>query len=151
MRHTTLLRAVAILRNAPLAAACVLAFVLMLAAGGLSFADIESGPAPTFGPFTVLDAVGVTAEPVDRDSRRALKLSLAERGAVVTSLRAGGPAIRGGVRVGDVIERVDGGRVDGPKTLTHAVERSDASDLDLVVVRSGHREHLAIERPRLGA
>lgn len=151
MRPALLQRALDAFRRAPLVWTCGLVFLVSMGATGLGLANIETGSVAAVRPWTPLDAVGVTAEPVDRDSRRALHLTAAEHGAIVTSTRANSLAARADLRVGDVIERVDGGRVDGPVTLTHAVQKAGDPKINFTISRAGHRLHRTIDRPRLGA
>ena len=52
--------------------------------------------------------LGATVEPIDRAMAAKLGLKAADRDLVVTSIASGGPAAEAGLRVGDVIERIDG-------------------------------------------
>ncbi len=126
------------------------AALLMLAISGISFASIGTGNHAVLLAPTPLDELGLTGEAIDPLARRALHLPPAEHGAVVTSTRAGGPASRAGVRVGDVIERVGGLRVDGRRTLTQAVEGGKGSTLRLAILRKHQHIHASVERQRMG-
>lgn len=130
-------------------AAAVLA-LLMVAASGLSFANIGTGGHSALLTPGPLDELGLTGEAIDPLARRALHLPPAEHGAVVTSTRAGGPAARAGVRVGDVIERVGGLRVDGRRTLTQAVDGNDTRTVRLAILRKHRHIHAWVERQRMG-
>lgn len=76
-----------------------------------------------------------------------LAANAAPAGLVVTSLQTGGPAASAGLRVGDVIDRVDGHRAQSPDILTqaetddvallHVVARGDAGARTLLLRRHG--------------
>lgn len=130
-------------------AASVAAAVLVIAASGLSFANIGTSEQAALLPPSPLDQIGLTGEAIDALTRRALHLPVGEHGAVVTSTRAGGPAARAGVRVGDVIERIGPLRVDGRRTLTQAVADNGAPTLRLVILRKHRHIHASVERQRI--
>ena len=54
------------------------------------------------------NALGATVEPVDQSTAGLLGLQSSGGDLVVTSLANKGPAVDAGIRVGDVIERIDG-------------------------------------------
>ena len=76
-----------------------------------------------------------------------LAASAAPAGLVVTSLQTGGPAAAAGLRVGDVIDQVDGHRALTPDVLTqaeadnvailHIAARGDADARTLLLRRHG--------------
>lgn len=130
--------------------ASVVAAFLVIAASGLSFAEIGSRDHAALLTPSPLDQIGLTGEAIDPLTRRALHLPATEHGAVVTSTRAGGPAALAGVRVGDVIERVGALRVNGRRTLTQAVVDNSAPTLRLAIVRKHRHIHTSVERQRMG-
>jgi putative serine protease PepD len=75
-------------------------------------------------------------------------------GAVVQSVRPGGPAQRGGLQVGDVIVGMNGRRVDDPADVSAAIRGQVPGDTVTVQVqRDGHPVTLDVElgkRPRRG-
>ncbi len=81
-------------------------------------------------------------------SRPYLGLSTGEgpNGATVAEVVPGGPSARAGLRVGDVVKRMDGGRVAEPADVAAAIaDRKPGDDIDVVVERSGQEVELSVE------
>jgi hypothetical protein len=94
----------------------LLVAVLVLLIGGVGAAALLSRHSPVVAGLTpregspareLDEAIGATVEPLDPATARSLGLRPATRGIVVTSVANGGPAVRAGVRTGDVIIAVD--------------------------------------------
>ncbi|HND52331.1 MAG TPA: PDZ domain-containing protein [Pirellulaceae bacterium] len=73
-------------------------------------------------------SLGVTVAPLSDEARQRYGVQV-RRGALVTSMRAGGPAERAGMRVGAIIVGVDGVRVDTPDDLVDALRDARAGQL----------------------
>jgi len=86
------------------------------------------------------NAVGATAEPLDRATARSLAIPVTERGLVVTSVAWNGPAARAGVRAGDVIERIDSIPIASLNDAAVALEVARAP----ITVTLNSRGHYAI-------
>jgi predicted metalloprotease with PDZ domain len=86
------------------------------------------------------NAVGATAEPLDRATARSLAIPANERGLVVTSVAWNGPAARAGVRAGDVIERIDAIPIASLKDAAVALEEARTP----ITVTLNSRGHYAI-------
>jgi serine protease Do len=69
-----------------------------------------------------------------------------EKGALVASLTAGGPAAKGGLQTGDVITRIDGHDVKNNSDLTRQVGQvSPGQEMRLSVLRDGRTQDLTIK------
>jgi len=94
--------------------------------------------------------LGITIQSVTQDIASGLGLK-APKGALVSSVNPGGPAAKGGVKVGDVVVGVDGKDVASANDLTHLVAAAAPNqELHLQVQRDGGRQTLTIragERP----
>lgn len=70
--------------------------------------QLESPASGSARALMRLDTVlGATVEPVDRNTAGMLGLPSSEGGLVVTSVASRGPAAEAGIRVGDIIERIN--------------------------------------------
>ena len=78
------------------------------------------------------NALGATVEHVDAGTAAMLGLSSSQGDLVVTSVATHGPAARAGIRVGDVIERID----NRPATQAHSAALS-AARTPVLIIRSG--------------
>lgn len=58
--------------------------------------------------------------------------------AIVTSLRSGGPAERGGTKVGDEVHAVDGRRTRGAAAVRRDLRQTHRCRVDLDLRRGGH-------------
>ena len=94
--------------------------------------------------------IGITVHEVDGAAGGAT----AEEGAIVTDVRAGGPAAAAGVEAGDVVVEFDGERVRGTRSLTRLVQETPAGrTVPAAVLRDGERVTLTVtpeERRRPG-
>jgi putative serine protease PepD len=80
-------------------------------------------------------------------SRPYLGLSTGEgpSGATVGEVVAGGPSARAGLRVGDVVKRMDGGRVSEPADVAAAIaDRKPGDKVEVVVERGGQEVELSV-------
>ena len=77
-----------------------------------------------------------------------------DRGALVQDVTPLSPADKAGVRVGDVIVRMDGQEVKSTEDVSRIVDASDPGDtVDVEVVRAGKRQQVEVklaERPTIG-
>lgn len=80
----------------------------------------------------------------DRRSAGLLHLSKVEGGLRVDALIPGGPAEKGGLRVGDVIDQVDGKSFDSVETLSAAMQKPGPHDLG---IRRGGAHSTAVVHP----
>jgi serine protease Do len=88
--------------------------------------------------------LGVGIQTLNKDLAEAMNLDL-EEGVVVNSVQDGGPAAKAGVQTQDVIVEFEGTPVKDTEHLRLLVARTKpGSTSDLVVLRSGKREHLKL-------
>jgi membrane-associated protease RseP (regulator of RpoE activity) len=86
------------------------------------------------------NVLGATVERVDQGTAGMLGLSSSEGDLVVTSVASEGPAAKAGIRVGDVIERID----NRPASQAHSVALS-ASRTPVLIIRSGSHAMLNLD------
>jgi S1-C subfamily serine protease len=86
-------------------------------------------------------ALGATLEPVDPATARELGDGESAEGMVVTSTAAGGPADSAGIRVGDVLERIQGRPAASTGEVAESLSRSPAT---VIVNRRGNRARVQI-------
>lgn len=129
------------LRPHLVAALTIMPFVTVLAVGvflsehGIPLAFPTDG---TEAATMVVDAaIGATVEPLDRATAENLGIPLANRGLVITSLGGGGAAELLGIKVGDVIERIDGEPVGSVREAAGALEDAHGA-ISLTLNRQGH-------------
>jgi S1-C subfamily serine protease len=125
-----------------MAIALVLAVAVILTAT-FALADRELGfelpGARREAVATAFDAaLGATVEALDRATAESLGISPRDKGLVITSLRANGPAARAGLRPGDVIERISGTPVGSSADAAAVLKGAGASDIILTLNRRGH-------------
>ena len=95
--------------------------------------------------------LGVTIQPVDADLAASMNLPAA-RGAIVTSVQAGGPAEKAGVKRGDVITAVNNQPIADPNSLRNTVAAMPpGTKTNVTVLRNGHDEQLPIALAELPA
>ena len=95
--------------------------------------------------------LGVTIQPVDADLAASMNLPAA-RGAIVTSVQAGGPAEKAGVKRGDVITAVNNQPIADPNSLRNTVAAMPpGTKTSVTVLRNGHDEQLPIALAELPA
>lgn len=93
--------------------------------------------------------LGVTFRGVDPVLREQLQLPENE-GLVVEQVLPGSPAAKAGLKPHDILLKVDGRAIEGPKTLLDAVQNSEGEPLKFALLRAGEQETLAVtpgERP----
>jgi serine protease Do len=83
--------------------------------------------------------MGVVVQEIDAALSESFALDR-PRGALVSSVEAGGPAARAGIEPGDVILRVDDAEIDRTSTLSHHVSQRRPGERATVVVWRGGRE-----------
>jgi serine protease Do len=92
--------------------------------------------------------IGLALAPITPRARNELGLDTTVKGALVAGVEPGSPAAESGLRPGDVILRVAGGTVDGPKSalamLKHARGQKKEA-VPLLVMRDGTPYYLALE------
>jgi membrane-associated protease RseP (regulator of RpoE activity) len=123
-----------------------LAFALavgLILAGAFALADrelpLEFPGTRREAAATAFDhALGATVEPLDSATAESLGISPRDKGLVITSLAANGPAARAGLRPGDVIERISGTSVGSPIDATAALKEAGAPGLIITLNRGGH-------------
>jgi Do/DeqQ family serine protease len=88
--------------------------------------------------------LGVTIQSVDSDLASSLNLPAA-RGAIVTSVQAGGPAERAGIKRGDVITAINKQPVIDNNSLRNAVaSMAPGSTAEVTVMRNGREENFQV-------
>lgn len=116
---------------------------LVLAARGLRF---EAPASPHAKSLLKLDStLGATLEPLDARAARVLGGGSRVDEMVVTSVAAGGRASTAGLRVGDVVEEVDG---EDPADLDAAIDAIATDPTKIVVNR--HGSHVMLNVPAAG-
>ncbi|WP_442578496.1 Do family serine endopeptidase [Mesorhizobium sp. ASY16-5R] len=89
--------------------------------------------------------LGVEIQPVNKDIADSLGLQDA-KGAIVSQAQEGGPALKAGIKAGDIITAVDGKEVDSPRELARAVGAIEpGKSVEVTVWRSGKSETLNLE------
>ena len=95
--------------------------------------------------------IGVTIQPVTSDLASSLGLSDA-RGALVSSVQAGSPAERAGIRRGDVIVAFNGSPVTDSNSLRNQVARTQpGTDVTLTISRDNREQQLRVSLGELPA
>jgi serine protease Do len=88
--------------------------------------------------------IGIAVQPVTKELARSFKLDEAT-GAIIINVEKGGPAEKGGVRVGDVVLEWNGERIDEPNELPRLVAATKPGGLaHLAVWREGKRQTLEL-------
>jgi Do/DeqQ family serine protease len=95
--------------------------------------------------------IGVTIQPVTSDLASSLGLSDA-RGALVSSVQAGSPADRAGIRRGDVIVAFNGSPVTDSNSLRNQVARTQpGTDVTLTISRDNREQQVRVSLGELPA
>jgi membrane-associated protease RseP (regulator of RpoE activity) len=121
---------------------CALLFAALVLAGQLRFESPASHHARTL--LKLDSTLGATLEPLDARAAQMLGGGSRVDEMVVTSVAAGGRASAAGLRVGDVVEKVDG---KDPADLDAAIDAVSTDPTRLVVNRHGSRVTLNIPAP----
>jgi serine protease Do len=88
--------------------------------------------------------VGVTIQAVDSDLAASLDLASA-RGAIVTSVQAGGPAEKAGIKRGDVITAFNGQSIIDSNALRNLIASSSpGSEATLTLLRDGREQKVVV-------
>jgi serine protease Do len=89
--------------------------------------------------------IGVQIQPVTKDIADSLGLADA-KGAIVSEPQADGPAVKAGIKSGDVITAVDGKPVGSPRELARLIGGiQPGKSVDLTVWRDGKSEQVKLE------
>jgi serine protease Do len=93
--------------------------------------------------------LGVQIQPVSKDIAEALGLAEAS-GAMVTEPQDDSPAKLAGIQAGDVITKVDGTKIDGPKALARVIGKlAPSSQTSLTIFRGGKEMEVAVKLGKL--
>lgn len=128
--------------------------VLALIAGALVFGALvvaarqlrlDSPASPHARTLLKLDStLGATLEPLDARAAQTLGGGSQVDEMVITSIAAGGRASEAGLRVGDVVEQVDG---KDPQNLEAAIDAISIDPTKILVNRHGSRVMLNVPAP----
>jgi serine protease Do len=88
--------------------------------------------------------IGIGAQGITPELAAGLALPR-ESGVLVSDVEPGGPGDRAGLRIGDIVEAVDGRRIDILPDLTSALYCESGARLQLAVARDGGRVNLVVE------
>jgi len=116
--------------------------IAVLGARQLSFDSPASHHARTL--LKLDSTLGATLEPLDERAARTLGGGSRVDEMVVTSIAAGGRASAAGLRVGDVVEKVDG---KDPSDLDAAIGAVSTDPTEILVNRHGSRVMLNVPAP----
>jgi predicted metalloprotease with PDZ domain len=117
---------------------------VVLAAGKLRLDSPASHHARTL--LKLDSTLGATLEPLDERAARTLGGGSRADEMVVTSVAAGGRASDAGLRVGDVVEQVDG---ENPEDLDAAIDAVSTDPTRILINR--HGSHVMLNIPAVGA
>jgi len=93
--------------------------------------------------------IGVTIQSVNADLALSMNLATA-RGAIVTSVQAGGPGERAGIKRGDVITALNGqGVVDSNNLRNLVASSAPGSEVTLTVLRDGREQPIKVSLAEL--
>ena len=118
---------------------------------------LAAGPARAFEPLPPPDKVLQLLQPgsgsflglgvVEIDAERAKALSLKEeRGVEITRVDDDSPAVKGGLKVGDVVLEFNGQRVEGTEQFVRLVRETPVGrEVKLAISRSGSLQTLAVK------
>jgi hypothetical protein len=110
---------------------------------------LESPASPHARTLLKLDStLGATLEPLDARAAQTLGGGSHVDEMVVTSVAAGGRASVAGLRVGDVVEQVDG---KDPQDLEAAIDAISTDPTRILVNRHGSRVMLNVPAPAAGS
>ena len=95
--------------------------------------------------------LGVTIQPIDADLAASMNLPAA-RGAIVTSVAAGGPAAKAGIQRGDVITAINNTPVNDPNSLRNTVAAlAPGSNATVTLQRNGRDQEVSVALAELPA
>jgi len=88
--------------------------------------------------------IGVMMQEVDSERAKALKLH-EEGGVEITVVEPDSPAEKGGLKVGDVVQKVNGQRVEGMQQFAHMIHETPAGrELKIDIARGGAPMTIAV-------
>jgi hypothetical protein len=118
---------------------CFLLFVAVLL--GAQLLGLTGARARARELMRIDTALGATLEPVDAATVRALGDGAGARGMVVTSIARGGPADSAGLRVGDLVERVQSRPADSIAAVADSLSNAPAT---VIINRRGNRARVEV-------
>ena len=124
---------------------CFLLFVAILL--GAHLLGLAGARARAHELMQIDTALGATLEPVDAATAQALGDGAGARGMVVTSIAAGGPAAGAGIRVGDVVEQIQGRPAACSAAVADSLSKSPAT---VIINRRGNRARVEIPVRSIG-
>jgi serine protease Do len=86
--------------------------------------------------------LGITAAPLDEETRQRLRLDRTIGGVLITDVASDSPAERAGLQPGDIILRVDRTPVSNPDDLTRALGDLEKRDSVVLKIRRGGEEQV---------
>ncbi|HEY9869554.1 MAG TPA: trypsin-like peptidase domain-containing protein, partial [Candidatus Obscuribacterales bacterium] len=90
--------------------------------------------------------LGIYMQDLNEQLARSLGLGPTARGVVVVRVAAGGPAERGGLKAGDVIQKIDGTSVEASKQVQQIVRsRKPGESINILVIRDGSLQALTVK------
>ncbi|MEL6947225.1 MAG: Do family serine endopeptidase [Pseudomonadota bacterium] len=120
-----------------------IAFAISAATSEVVVADLIKSGSVTRG------WLGVQIQPVTKDIAESLGLTAAS-GAIVASVQDGSPAQKDGLTSGDVIQKVDGKDVKGPKELARLIASYEpAETAKITVFRNGRSVEVPVQLGKL--
>ena len=88
--------------------------------------------------------LGVQIQPVTEDIAESLGIE-ETKGAIVADATAGGPALGAGIKTGDIITKVNGTVVDGPKELSETISKIEpGAKITVTVSRDGKEQDISV-------
>ncbi len=89
--------------------------------------------------------LGVSIQPVTDEIAESLGLEDAS-GALVSQPQEGAPAETAGIRAGDIIAKVDGKEIDGPRDLSKTIAGIDpGTDVEITLLRNGSERAVTLQ------
>jgi serine protease Do len=106
----------------------------------LTLAEVDTAIADS----STADKLGFSVSNITPELRKELKLSNSDTGLVVTNVDDKSPAMRSGLRRGDIILQANGRDVQTPSELFKAISSSKRSRVPLLISRDGRTRYLPL-------